>query len=130
MKKKTNDQNVAGIAAIGATLAGIAAGAYFFFGPNGKKNQKNAKAWAIKMKADVIEKLEAAKEVTEPIYGNIIDVVAKKYAKGTKATQEEIDELASDLKKHWKAIGATVLAKKKVVKKTVKTSAKKVAEKK
>ena len=104
MKKKTNDQNVAGIAAIGATLAGIAAGAYFFFGPNGKKNQKNAKAWAIKMKADVIEKLEAAKEVTEPIYGNIIDVVAKKYAKGTKATQEEIDELASDLKKHWKAI--------------------------
>ncbi|HCU70579.1 MAG TPA: hypothetical protein DIC35_02350 [Candidatus Moranbacteria bacterium] len=112
MPKKTNKSNVVGIAALGATLAGLAAGAYFFFGPNGKKNQKNAKAWAIKMKGDVVEKLEAAKEVTEPIYHNIIDTVAKKYAKGTKATQAEIDELAKDLKKHWKTISAAVAEKK------------------
>ena len=125
MAKKIDKQNVVGIAAIGATLAGLAAGAYFFFGPNGKKNQKNVKAWAIKMKGDVVEKLEAAKEVTEPIYHNIIDTVAKKYAKGTKATQEEIDELAKDLKKHWKTISASVIAKK-----STKAPVKKAAKKK
>lgn len=112
MQKKTSKSNVAGIAALGASLAGLAATAYFFFGPNGKKHQKNAKAWAIKMKGDVIEKLESAKEVTEPIYNNIIDTVANKYTKGTKATQEEINELAKDLKKHWKTIGDAVKTKK------------------
>ncbi len=112
MQKKKDNANVVGMAVLGASLAGLAAGAYFFFGPNAKKHQKNAKAWAIKMKGDVVEKLEAAKEVTEPVYHQIIDTVAKKYAKGTKATQEEIDELAKDLKKHWKTISAAVKAKK------------------
>jgi hypothetical protein len=125
MQKKTNRSNIVGMAALGASLAGLAAGAYFFFGPNGKKHQKNAKAWAIKMKGDVIEKLEAAKEVTEPIYHSIIDTVAKKYAKGTKVTQAEVEELANDLKKHWKSISAQVAGKK-----PAKAAAKKTAKKK
>lgn len=117
MLKKKSNNNAVGIAVLGASLAGLAAGAYFFFGPNGKKNQKNAKAWAIKMKGDVVEKLEAAKEVTEPIYHKIIDTVAKKYAKGSKATEKEIDELAKDLKKHWKSISAPVVKKRAAQKK-------------
>lgn len=113
MKNKTNNGSGAvKLAVLGASLAGLAASAYFFFGPNGKKNQKHAKSWAIKMKGEVVEKLEKAKEVSEPMYHQIIDTVAKKYAKGAKIGQAEIDELAKDLKKHWKTMSGVAGAKK------------------
>ncbi len=95
-------------AVVGVTLAGLAAGAYFFFGPNGKKHQKQAKSWALKMRADVIEKLEKVNDVTQETYDHIIDTVAAKYNAGKEASQEEIHELAADLKKHWKALSSGV----------------------
>lgn len=112
-KKKIEGGNAAKLAVLGASLAGIAATAYFFFGPKGKKHQKIVKAWAIKMKGDVIEKLEKVQEVTEPIYHKTIDVIAAEYTKKAKAGKEEIAELASDLKKHWKTISKEVKTKKK-----------------
>ncbi len=92
------------LAVLGASLAGLAATAYFFFGPKGKVHQRHAKAWAIKMKGDVVEKLEAAREISEPVYQEIIDSVAAEYEKSKRAGHEEINALAQDLKKHWKTI--------------------------
>jgi hypothetical protein len=115
MQKKSNNSNAIKLAIAGASIAGLAATAYFFFGPNGKKNQKHAKAWAIKMKGEVVEKLEAAKEITEPIYQDIIETVAKEYKQGKKAGQEEIDELAADLKKHWRSMSKLAIAGKKEI---------------
>lgn len=119
MAKQTTGSSTAKIAILGASLAGLAATAYFFFGPKGKANQKHAKAWAIKMKGDVVEKLEAAKEVSEPVYHAIINTVAEKYKKSAKIGVAEIEELATNLKKHWKTISSSKkkAAAKKVVKK-------------
>ena len=77
------------------------------------------------MKGDVVEKLETAREISEPIYHEIIDSVAKEYDKGSKASHEEIKELADDLKKHWKTISRGI----KVVKKDVVKVAGQVMEK-
>jgi gas vesicle protein len=124
-KQKNNSSNAIKLSVIGAGIAGIAATAYFFFGPKGKTHQKHLKAWAIKMKGDIVEKLEMAREVSEPVYHEIIDSVAKEYEKGMKAGKEEINELAEDLKKHWKTI--TKSAGK--VKSDVKEGAERVAKK-
>ena len=129
MQKKTSSSNAMKIAVIGASLASIAATAYFFFGPKGKKHRQHAKAWAIKMKGDVVEKLEQAKEITEPIYHEIIDSVSKDYATGKKATKAEIEEIAKDLKKHWSTISKLAMdAKQKATKKTSRV-AKEIEEK-
>ena len=106
MKNETKEGglNAVNLVVLGATLAGLAATAFFFFGPKGEKNQKHAKAWAIKMKGDVVEKLEAADGVTEAVYREIIDSVAADYKKAMKAGDEEIGALAQDMKEHWKAI--------------------------
>lgn len=104
IKKEENKSNVATYAIIGASAAGLAAATYFFFGPKGKINRKHTQAWAIKMKADVIETLETAQQITEPIYHEIIDSVALNYKNGKKASQDEVDAIANDLKKHWKSI--------------------------
>ena len=125
MAKKKSGSNAVKLTLAGAGLAGLAATAYFFLGPKGKKHQKNAKAWAIKMKGDVVEKLEAAREITEPVYHEIIDSVSSDYTKGMKAGKAEIEELAKDLKKHWKTISGTArAAKREVVKGAVRVAKK------
>lgn len=105
--KASTDKTIA----LGASLASLAASAYFFLGPDGKKNQKYAKAWAIKMKGDVVAKLEAAKEVSEPIYHKIIDTVSAKHEKIMKSGPKEVKDLAKDLKKHWAVINEIATAK-------------------
>lgn len=120
-----NNKTAVSIAVIGASLAGLAATAYFFFGAKGKKNRQQAKAWAIKMKGDVVEKLEAVREITEPIYTEIIDAVSKEYKKSKKASQDEIEALATDLKRHWKSISKLAKAAKKEVKKEASKAVKK-----
>jgi hypothetical protein len=112
MPKKANNSNAVKLAVIGASLAGIAATAYFLFGPKGKKHRQHAKAWAIKMKGEVVEKLEKAREITEPIYREIIDIVAKEYKRSKMASQPEIEALANDLKKHWKSMSKLAMAAK------------------
>jgi len=96
---------------VGASLAGLAA-AYFFLTPKGKKKINDTKSWVIKMKGDVIEKIEQTLEISESIYNDIIDSVAVKYEKNSKANVEEVKELAKDLKKQWPALSLTVKNKK------------------
>ena len=130
MQKKANKSNAVKYAVIGTSLAGLAATAYFFFGPKGKKHRQHAASWAIKMKGEVVEKLENAREITEPIYREIIDTVAKEYKKGKKASQPKIEALANDLKKHWKSMSMLAVAAKREVAKNAARVAKKAARRK
>lgn len=125
----TNEKKKSGSKAglIGASLVGLATAAYFFFGPKGKKNQKAAKAWTLKMKAEVIEELEKAKVMSEPIYHQIIDKVAAKYKKELKASPKEVQSLVKDLKDHWKIMNRSVNTLKPVVKREISKITKKPA---
>lgn len=104
MKEKINKNSGAmKLFVLGASLAGLAA-AYFFIRPNSKKYIENTKSWVIKMKGDVVERLEQAREISESIYNEIIDSVAARYEKELKSSPEEVKALAKDLKTHWRAI--------------------------
>ena len=102
-------------AAVGAGLVGLAvaglAGAYFLYGKDAAKNRKKVKTWALKAKADVLDKLEKAKDVSEANYGEIIDAVSEKYSKAKDVTPEDIQAFAKDLKKHWKDIKKELVPK-------------------
>lgn len=113
------------VAAIGAGVAALAAASYYFFGPEGQKHRKTAKGWMLKMKAEIVEKMENAKEMTQSTYDTIVDTVAKKYQKNP-----EIGMMVDMLKKQWRGISKSTTGAKKTVKKAVKKSApKKVAKK-
>ncbi len=111
--------------AVGAGILGLAAagiaGAYFLYGKDGAKNRKKIKAWGLKAKAEVLEKLEKAKDLTEGNYHEIIDAVSAKYSKAKDITPEDIAGFAKDLKKHWKDIKKD-LAPKVAAKKATKKS--------
>jgi hypothetical protein len=140
-QKKGTDVGV--VVGVAAGIAAVAAAGYFLFGPNGKNNRKVIKGWTVKMKGEVLEKIEKLKEITPEMYNAIIDEVAAKYAKLKHVNQEEIAMVTADLKKYWKVISRDVKAKQggakkkmaatkkavtKVVKKAVKKAAKKVAK--
>ena len=123
MTKKNNttkDVSVGGAIGVAAGLAALAAGSYFIFGPQGKKNRKAIKGWSLKMKGEVLEKIEKLKEVTPDLYNKVIDDVSAKYAKVKDISAEELALLVVDMKKHWKAISNDLTPKKKAVKKVVK----------
>jgi len=109
-KKGVSAKTVIGI---GAGVAALTAAAYVLFGPDGKKNQKAIRSWAVKMKGEIIEKFENAKELTEPVYHNIIDSVQAKYAKLKNVDQAELEATVKEIKKHWHALKKEVVSKKK-----------------
>lgn len=119
--KKQNSGIAGKIVALGASVAALGAATYYFFGPEGKKHQKNFKGWMIKMKADIIEKIESTEEVTENVYHKIVDEVSGAYIKAGKVSKEEVDLYADILKKQWKNI---VQSTKKPVKHLVKVAKK------
>lgn len=117
MAKKTNSSLKTALG-IGAGVAALSAAAYVLFGPEGKKNRKVIKGWAVKMKGEIIEKFENAKELTEPVYHQIVDGVQAKYAKLKNVNQEDLVKTIAEIKKHWKSIQKDAMGKK--AKRTVK----------
>lgn len=105
---------------IGAGVAALSAAAYMLFGPDGKKNRKIIKGWSIKMKGEIIEKFEEAKELTEPVYHQIVDAAKAKYAKFKNVDQKELEQVISEIKKNWNVLKKEVSGKKKVAKKAKK----------
>ena len=135
-KKEHGGSSVGTVAAVGASVIALAAASYFFFGPEGQKNRHALKGWMVKMKGEVIEKIEESKDMSEAAYAKIVDAVAMKYAKAGKISEAEIRIFADLLKQQWQGIlkshnkmAAAKKAAKTVVKK-VKTETKKVAKKK
>ena len=106
MKKNTkNDGMSAGsVAAVGAGVVALAAASYYFFGPEGKKNRNSLKGWMIKMKGEIIEKMEGAEDLTEELYNKIVDTVAAKYVKAGKIGELELRMFSDMLKSQWKGI--------------------------
>ncbi|MEO5646545.1 MAG: hypothetical protein ABIO57_02120 [Candidatus Paceibacterota bacterium] len=102
--KKDEGSSTGTVVAVGAGVVALAAASYFFFGPEGKKNRNSLKGWMVKMKGEIIEKMEDAKDMSEAAYEKIVDAVAAKYAKAGKVSEAEIRLFAGILKQQWKGI--------------------------
>jgi colicin import membrane protein len=127
------------VAAVGIGLgaaAAAAAGAYFLYGSkSAAKNRKVVKSWALKAKAEVLEKLEDAQEMSQREYEDLIKSVAGAYAGAKNASKKDLVEFSKEMKDHWKSIEKAAAPLKKdakattkVVKKEVKAAAKDTKE--
>ena len=107
---------------VGLTAAAVAAaGAYFLYGSDSAaKNRKAVKSWTLKAKAEVLERLEDAKEMTADEYEELIAAVAGTYAGVKGATKKDLKEFATEMQDHWKVIEKVGKTKKTAVKKAVK----------
>ncbi len=127
-KKITKEQAV-GIG-VGLTAAAVAAaGAYFLYGSkNAAKNRKAVKSWTLKAKAEVLEKIEEAKDMSQEEYEQLIDTVSTAYQGVKSASKADLVTFKKEMKEHWKQIAKTAAPQKKAVKKAVKKVEKAVAK--
>ena len=89
----------------GASLAALAAvGAYFLHGEKGTRNRRMIRGWALKMKGEVLEKLENAKKIDRDTYLRMVDNVAGRYAKLESISAAELQHLTVELKNAWARI--------------------------
>jgi gas vesicle protein len=115
---------------VGLTAAAAAAvGAYFLYGSkHAAKNRKAVKSWALKAKAEVLEKLEEAKEMTQEEYQELVSNIAATYSTVKNASKAEVKAFKDEMIDNWKAIEKTAKPKKKAPAK--KAAAKKAPAKK
>jgi hypothetical protein len=116
MAKNTKGMSTGEMVGAGVTAGALALAGYLMFGPDAKKNRKVVKGWAVKMKGEIIEKLEEAKDISEPVYNKIVDGVVAKYAKAKSVDSKELDAIVTDIKKHWKTVTKSAQPKKKAAK--------------
>jgi len=86
----------------GVVAAAAAAGAYFLYGRKGAKNRKMIKGWVLRMKGDILERMEGLQEVNEEVYHRLVDNVAESYSKVKKVNSDELGHLVKELKSFWK----------------------------
>lgn len=92
------------VLAVGIGLAALGAAAYALLGPNGKKNQKKLRGWALTMYGEIMDRVEHAKELTEPAFNKIVAEVSKKYAAMKDVDQKDIEAAIAKVHKEWKKI--------------------------
>ena len=118
---KISKEQAVGIG-VGLTAAAVAAAsAYFLYGSkNAAKNRKTVKSWTLKAKAEVLEKLEEAQNMSQAEYLALIDGVAAAYQGVKSASKSDLSTFKKEMKDHWAGIAKSVAPKKKAaVKKAV-----------
>ncbi|HCC49044.1 MAG TPA: hypothetical protein DEQ38_13150 [Elusimicrobia bacterium] len=86
----------------GIGLAAItAAGAYFLYGDKNAKNREKVRGWALKMKGDVLEKMESMETIDRETYLRMVDKIAERYSKLETMSAAELRRLTVDLKNAW-----------------------------
>ena len=124
-KKQTKKTGLSNKQAIGLGLGitaavAAAAGGYFLYGSkNAAKNRKVVKSWALKAKADVLEVMEKAKNMTQEEYEQVIETVVAGYAAAKSASKNELADFKKEMKEHWKGIAKNASPKKPAAKKAV-----------
>ena len=82
-------------------MAAAAAGIYLFLNDEDSKPvREKSKTWMLKAKSEIAEKLEAAEEVSEEKYHEIVSEVMSKY-EDVKET-DEVEEMIRLFKNNWK----------------------------
>ena len=86
----------------GVGLAALAAlGTYLLSGKRGAENREKIAGWMLKMKGEVLEKVEEIKRLNEEEYYKIVDDVSARYAKLGKVGAGELKHLTVELKGAW-----------------------------
>jgi hypothetical protein len=115
---------------VGLTAAAVAAaGAYFLYGSkNAEKNRAAVKSWALKAKAEVLEKLEDAKKMTRAEYEQVVAAAVAAYSGAKSVTKKDVAAFTAEMMEHWEALEETVGKVKKASAKAAKKTTKKAAK--
>lgn len=132
--KKTTKSSISKGQAIGlgvgitAAVAAVASGYFLYGSKNAAKNRKTVKSWALKAKAEVLEGIEKAQDMSKADYEQLVDTVVKTYLEAKSASKNELASFKKEMKDHWVGLVKDANPKKPAAKKAVKKAVAKVAK--
>lgn len=94
-EKKSHTGLVAGLS------AALAAGAMYFYGPEGERRRQNFRGWILKTKGEVLDQLEEAESITKETYNEIVDKAIDKFATERAKKESQIEVVRAELKSDW-----------------------------
>lgn len=94
----------------GIGLAAVAIGTYFLTGKRGAKNRAAIRGWMLKVKGEVLEKVEKVKKLEKADYERIVDESLERYKNVKDVSAEELKRLGKELKEAWKHISKEIAA--------------------
>ncbi|MDP3697785.1 MAG: hypothetical protein Q8R55_07300 [Candidatus Taylorbacteria bacterium] len=103
-------------AGLAAAAVGAALGSYLLTGKRAAKTKRVLRGWMLKAKGELLEQLENAGNVGEDMYYKAVDQIAGKYSKMSGVAKEEVDDMATELKKQWKLVAKGLHKAKKLAK--------------
>lgn len=90
------------VVGVGLGVAALTAiGLYFLRGERGAKTKTQVRGWALKMKGEVLEKIESMKSIKRDTYLDMVDKVASRYAGKASISAAELQHLTVELKNAW-----------------------------
>lgn len=108
--------------------AAAAAGAYFLYGSKkASQNRKKVKSWALKAKAEVLEGIEKAQELTEDDYKKLVETATSAFGTVKNATKGEVADFKKEMLTHWNDLQKSKVLKKIIVPVVARKIAKKAA---
>ncbi len=121
MKKESS---IAKTVLVGAGIAALAG--YYFLSDSrqAKARRRKVQGWMLRFRADVMDKLEDAKDMSAEAYAKAVDAVSERYAAMKDVDGKELGDLAKELKSHWKSIKGELSEAGEALKKAGKTVAK------
>ncbi len=134
-KAQISDAQKLGIG-VGLTTAAVAAaGAYFLYGAkDAPENRKKVKSGILRAKAEVLESLENAKEITEAEFHDLVDGVVETYSTVQNLSKKDLKEFKAEMMENWEDLvqsgAAKVMTVEQIAKKVAKREEKKPATKK
>ena len=63
-----------------------------------------AKGWMLKMKGDILDKIDNTKDMSADAYDEVVDTVAEKYEDLKNVDKEDLQHFAEKLKRKWRWI--------------------------
>lgn len=115
-KKGMNTGAKAGIGFGLTAAAATMAGAYFLYGSKkAAQNRKKVKSWTLKAKAQVLEGLEKAEQLTDDEYKKLVESASGVYGTVKNATKGEVVDFKKEMLSHWKDLQKSSAFKKIVV---------------
>lgn len=103
-------------AGFAAAAVAAALGSYLLAGKRATKTKKVLKSWMLKAKGELLEQLEKVEDIGEEMFYQAVDQIAAKYSKMSEVAQNEVDEMAAELKKQWRLVAKGLNKAKKLAK--------------
>jgi len=104
------DYRGGGSSEFSAFVAGIITtalvGGYLYFGPNARKNRRKTEAWMLRAKADLMEKTEDIKDMTQERYEKIVDEISGKYGAMKEVGVDKAERFAGEVRGRWNSLKA------------------------